>query len=471
MGRCYLVACLFACLWAQAGDWPTLGEGPSRNMVNTKEKSLPDDWDANSKTGVKWVAELGSQSYGNPVIAGGKVFVGTNNDGKRDPKVTEDKGVVMVFRESDGAFLWQAIHDKLPSGHANDWPQQGVASTPFVDGNRVFYVSNRCELICADTEGFTDGKNDGPFTSETYNGPKHADIIWSFDMIKELKVYPHNLANSSPLVVGDSVFVLTSNGVDKDHQKVPSPESPSLISVNKKTGKLNWAFKDTGTILHGQWSSPAYGVMGGKKQVVFGAGDGVVYSLNPDTGELIWKYDCNPKESKYQPGGYGDRNSIIATPVIYDNKVYLATGQDPEHGAGKGSLHAIDGTGTGDVTASKRVWALTGDDFGRTMSTVSISQGRLYVSDLEGFFYCIDAKSGKVLWKHDLFATVWGSSMVADGKVYIGDEDGDVCILKDGPQLEEIAEMNMGNSIYTTPSAANGVLYLVTRNKLFALKK
>jgi hypothetical protein len=110
-----------------SGDWPMWGGTPDRNMVSNM-KGLPIDWDIKTKKNVKWVAELGSQSYGNPVVAGGMVFVGTNNEGMRDPKQPGDRGVLMAFKESDGTFLWQQTSEKLSSGRANDWPYQGVAS-------------------------------------------------------------------------------------------------------------------------------------------------------------------------------------------------------------------------------------------------------------------------------------------------------------------------------------------------------
>src|ERR1044072_5399326 len=130
-----------------SGDWPMWGGTPDRNMTSNM-KGLPTSWDVKTKKNIKWVAQLGSQSYGNVVVSGGMVFVGTNNEGLRNPKVTGDKGVVMAFRESDGAFMWQMVHDKLASGRVNDWPYQGVASSPLVDGDRVYYVSNRAALTC-----------------------------------------------------------------------------------------------------------------------------------------------------------------------------------------------------------------------------------------------------------------------------------------------------------------------------------
>src|SRR5205823_4361565 len=172
---------------------------------------------------VKWVARLGGPSWGGPVVAGGKVFVGTNNHHPRDPKVTGDKGVLMCFNAADGKFLWQAIHDKLPDEGLNDNADQGVASTPTVEGGRVYYVNNRAEVVCADAEG-------DPATGK-------AKILWTYDMIGELKVFPCQVSACSPVVVGDRVFVVTGNGVNIQTGQVQQPDAPSFIALDKKTGK------------------------------------------------------------------------------------------------------------------------------------------------------------------------------------------------------------------------------------------
>ena len=233
------------------GDWPMWGGTPDRNMVSNM-KGLPTEWDVKTKKNVKWVADLGSQSYGNAVVAGGTVFVGTNNEGMRDPKQPGDRGVLMAFKEDTGEFLWQHTHEKLASGRANDWPYQGVASSPVVEGNKLYYVSNRAVVWCVDTKGFADG-NAGPMTDEKLTGPKDADGIWAFDMMEEVGSYPHNLANSSPVIFGDLLIVTTSNGQDESHVNVPSPKAPSIIALNKNTGKLVWEDNSVGrNILHGQ---------------------------------------------------------------------------------------------------------------------------------------------------------------------------------------------------------------------------
>ena len=111
------------------------------------------------------------------------------------------------------------------------------------------------------------------------------------------------------------------------------------------------------------------------------------------------------------------------------------------------------------------------DSYYRTISTVAIRDGLVYTSDLSGFFYCLDLESGKLVWKHDLLAAVWGSPTVIDGKVYLGDEEGKVVVLREGRKKELLAENDLFNAVYTTPVAAHGVLYVANRTTLYAIEK
>jgi outer membrane protein assembly factor BamB len=454
------------------GEVSMFGGDPSRNMADDA-KGLPTKFDPASGLNVKWVATIGSQSYGGPVVGGGKVYVGTNNEGLKNPKLTGDRGVLMAFDAADGKLLWQAAYPKLSAGRVNDWPLQGICSTPAIEGDRLYYVSNRAEVVCADTEGFRDKENDGPVTNEAETSDLDQDMVWSFDMIGELDVFPHNLAAGNPLIVDDVLYTVTANGVDEGHINIPSPAAPSFIALDKKTGKLLWESSLPGEkILHGQWSNASYGVIKGRPQVIFAGGNGWLYSFEPKTGKLLWSFDCNPKDAVWKIGGAGTRNYIIATPVIWEDKVYIGVGQDPEHGESPGHLWAVDATLEGDITGKGVVWQRSGEDFHRTLSTVAIDgDGILYAADLSGHLHALDARTGQLYWMYDVYAAIWGSPFVADGKVYLGDEDGDVVVLRAGKKMEVLHEVNMGSSVYTTPVAKDGVLYISTRSKLFALQE
>jgi len=450
---------------AVSADWPMWGGTPSRNMVSTMT-GLPVTWDVKTGKNVKWVAELGSQSYGNPVVAGGVVLVGTNNEAMRDPKQPGDRGVLMAFREATGELMWQATFEKLSSGRANDWPYQGIASSPLVIRGVAYFTTNRGTIVAADLEGFHDNENDGSFKDEKLTGKHDPDIIWSFDMIEEVGAFPHNLANCSPVADGGLLFCSTGNGQDESHVNVPSPKAPSIIALEIESGKLRWEDNSVGEkILHGQWSTPAVGDIGGVRQVVHAQGDGWVRGYEAQSGKKLWEFDTNPKDSVWPK----TRNEVISTPVIFENVVYISNGQDPEHGEGVGHAYAIDATKRGDITQSGMLWHF--DKIRRSVSTAAIKDGLLYIADFSGFLHCLDLKTGKPYWTHDMFAAIWGSPILIGDKVYLGDEDGDVAVIEHGKMFKLVSEINMGSSVYATPVPANGKLFIMNRNQLYAIEE
>ena len=523
-----------------AKDWPQWGGWSGKN--NTPDgKNIPIEWDIDDGTNIKWSAKLGSQTYGNPAIANGKVYVGTNNGAghlKRYPS-NVDLGCLLCFDEKTGEFLWQHSSPKLSTGRVHDWPLQGVCCSPVIDGERLWFVTSRGEVRCLDTEGFRDDENDGSYTAEPNENKDEADVIWVYDMMGKLQVSQHNMCSCSVAIVGDILLVNTSNGLDESHINLPSPNAASFIALDRNTGELLWSDKSPGAnILHGQWSSPTTGEFNGQSQVIFAGGDGWVYSFDPKgdgdgNAKLLWKLDGNPKDSKWILGGRGTRNNIIATPVVYDGLVYVAVGQDPEHGEGVGHVWCIDPNKRGDVSStlakgkdgkviparrlqavdteegekielnpnSAVVWHYTKVDsdgngkvsfeetMHRTIGTAAIKNDLLFISDFSGLFHCLDAKKidekttnedgthpPVVYWKYDMFAAAWGSPLIVDGKVYIGDEDGDIAIFKlsSDPEVamsdeEPIAEVNVGNAVYSSPVVANDVLYIANKSTLFAI--
>lgn len=514
------------------GDWPQWGGSRQRN--NTPPGgNIPTAWDVKSGKNIKWAVKLGSESYGNPCVANGKVFIGTNNGNgylKRFPS-SVDLGVMLCFEEESGKFLWQYSSPKLPTGRVHDWPHQGMPSTPLADGNRLWVTTNRCEIVCLDADSFYDQENDGPFREEANENLDEADIVWRFDMMKELGVSPHNMSNCSILMAEGILFVCTSNGVDESHGRIPAPDAPSFIAMDSITGKVLWTDNSPGqNILHAQWASASYGVLGGQPQVLFPGGDGWLYSFDPNGdgqghSKMLWKFDCNPKDTKYTLGGAATRNSLVAFACIYDGLVYLTVGDDPEHGEGNGRLWCIDPARKMDGSdvspelvvdtdgkvvphrrlcavdpsqgdrvipnpASAVVWQFVSFDanangevdfeetFHRSISTPVIKDDVLYIADFSGLFHCLDAKTGEVYWSYDQFAVAWGSALVVGDKVYVGDEDGDVAVFQHTPtprfdpaKGKLIAEINVDVAIYSTPVAANNVLYVACRHALYAIQE
>lgn len=524
------VACPRA--WGVEDAWPQWGGTPARNNV-APARHLPTQWNVgefDSQTGewqkdqvqnVRWAARLGSESYGSPVLAGGRVFCATNNGAGYLPRYPAeiDLGCLLCFRQSDGQFLWQHSSEKLPAGRDLDWPLQGICSNPLVEGDRLWAVTNRGEVVCLDTEGFRDGKNDGPFEQEAATTPEESDIVWRYDLMAELGSVQHNMACCSVTAAGNLLLVSTSNGIDGRHETIPAPQAPSFVALDKQTGKLLWADNSPGTnILHGQWASPAFAVLGGVPQAIFPGGDGRLYSFRAETSttgkpELLWKFDCNPKETVWKNGGRGDRNSLVASPVVADGLVYIVSGEDPDAGEGRGILWCIDPTRRGDVSPElvvdrqgqpvppRRLVALdrqageqllpnpnsaerwhygsakpsesrkkdSGPILHRSLSLAAISEGLLVLPDRTGLVHCLDAQTGKLHWTHDLLSAVWGSPLVADGRVYLGNEDGEVVVFALSDRLEILGQNAMGDAVYGTPTAVGETLYIATRSHLFAV--
>lgn len=508
----YSLLAVFGMTFAvRAADWPQWGGTNVRNMVSSekgmpiklnpgKKKSGSEEIDMATTENCLWVAKLGSQSYGTVTVANGRVFVGTNNESPRSPKHQGDRGIVMCFDEKTGAFKWQLVAPKLGAGKVSDWEFLGMCSSPTIVGDKGYVVTNRCEILCFDVKGMEDGnqgmqdeakymttpdKDGKPVTPEVDS--TDADILWVYDMRKELGVFPHNIASNYPLVVDGKVYVATSNGVDWSHSNLPAPTAPSFVAVNAETGEYEAEIpadaKVSENIMHCNWSSPSSITVGGKSQIVFAAGDGWVYGMGPASEKkkiddavselpIVWKYNACPKEYRFDDKGekkkyaeYDGPSELIATPTFADGLLYVAIGQDPEHGEGVGQLSCIDPSGTGELAAK---WTFKGLE--RTISTPAAKDGLLYACDYTGRLFCLDAKTGKEYWKFDTKGHIWSSPLIVDGKIYLGNEEGELFILAEGKELKEIGSIEFPAPVMGTPVAANGVLYLSTHTHLYAFK-
>lgn len=480
-------------------EWPMWGRDASRNMVgiasglpvDINPGELDDETEAailDEAKNIKWAAKLGSQAYGNTIVAGGKVYVGTNNESPRDEKQKGDRGVLMAFNEADGSFAWQLVIPKLGAGKVSDWEYVGLCSSPAVEGDRMWLVTNRGEVVCLDTNGMANG-NDGDFQDEAkYQsadgnpvelGEHSPDILWIYDMREELGVFPHNVSSCSPVVVGDKLYTATSNGVDWSHTNIPAPSSPSLVALDKNTGELigEEVSGVSERVLHASWSSPAYGKLGDKETIVWGGGDGFAYAFDPvtvkdeegfDVFKELWKFDCNPPEYREKDGKpikyatYAGPSEIIGTTVISDGLVYTIIGQDPEHGDGVGNIVCLGADG-------KPVWSST--EVGRSISTLSVADGLVYAAEYDGDIHCFDAKTGEAYWKHETQSRIWGSTLVADGKVWLGTEDGELHILQAGKELKSLGTIEFPAPIYSSAIVANNVVYVATQTHLYAIGK
>jgi outer membrane protein assembly factor BamB/HEAT repeat protein len=429
----------------------------------------PIDWDPTSGRNIVWSVELGNETYGRPVVAGNAVYVGTDNARHMNPDYQEPAGVLMAFQANDGKFLWQDVAPRVERG-LREFLLPSTTSTPYVEGNRLYYVTSECQLRSLDTQRFRGGDNTGPGQDEISHGSAAADIVWELDMCGRLGVFPHEATNSEVLSVGDLVMVSTSNGQNEGHTRVPSPRAPSLIAVDKRSGEVVWrAVGAGGQVLHGQWSSPVAANVNGRIQVLFGGGDGWLRSYDAASGHELWRFDGNPKDARWLPRpGVLSRSSIIASPVFADGRVFVAMGMSPGHDNGPSLVYAISPNGQGDVTESRRLW--TSRDIGRVVGTPIAKDGLLYIGDLGGTIHCLDAATGAQVWKHDTNDAIWGSLLLAGDRIYVGNIGGTMTVLRAGRRKQVLAQIEMDAPIYSAPALVGDALYLATGSRLYRIE-
>lgn len=511
-----------------ATEWPEWCGHADRNMISDSVGlpvvcGLPKGAESltHCPQDVVWARHLGQAAYGSPVVAGGRIYVGGCASGEGTPATL---GMLWCLNQADGRLLWQFRSPFISKLYNRSW---GITSTPTVEGNRVYLLGQLGEVLCLDVNGLVDG-NDGPFTNEAsllatgrtvikdkldgdgnrlveYTDgtpqslqPTDADIVWRFDMIRSARCWPFNALNAGIVVQGNHLYVATcsvmSRGggdtADEDildwetstgHTNYPSP---SIIVLDKATGTLV-AQDGTGAFdrsFHGAHASPCLGVVDGRPLIFWGSGDGTCYALDPTVvpgtngspGVLrtVWSFDCVAPES-YDAATLAKRPKrpveIMATPVFWHNRVYVAVGNDLLNSgpsAPQGRLLCLDARP--DIQGSRKLWSF--EDIRSSSCTVAIEAGRLYTGDAAGNVYCLDADTGHLNW-HYSTKPVWGSPLVADGRVYVPTHGRGLQVLAAAPRLDVLFNGSGGVYLDNSPAVAGQTIYLASAQNLFALRK
>jgi len=539
-------------LRAAAADQPQWGQAWTRNMVSD-EKGLPDSFDPKTGRNIKWAAKLGTEAHSTPIIAGGRVYIGTNNGEPRDPKHQGDRGVLICFDEKTGSLLWQLVVPKRSEDPYFDWPKSGMSSTVTVEGDRVYLVGNRNEVLCLDARGMANG-NDGPFRDEAAHmtaptdsnapprpvagaeimpqplvppadgklltpGPTDADILWIFDLVAEAGIWPHDAAHSSILIHGDHLYLNSCTGVDNTHKRIRRPDAPSLVVLDKHTGR--YLARDNERIapdiFHCTWSAPSLAEVNGRPMIFFCGGNGVVYAFetlakgatekrsdgafsqtaagqssttptlhSPAYLRKVWQFDFDPTAPKVDVHKYNTNrrespSNIYGMPVFHEGRLYVAGGGDIWWGKNEAWLKCIDAValnrpGGHPLPSDGRraggeglLWSYPLEK--HVMSTAAVYEGMVFMADCGRMFHCVEAKTGSRLWTHEIRGEVWASPYVADGKVYLGTRSGDFYVFAASREKKVLAELELVAPISATTTAANGVLYVATMSHLYAVQQ
>jgi outer membrane protein assembly factor BamB len=444
---------------------------------------------------------LGGKTHSTPVIAGGRIYVGTSHAEPRDPRRSGDRGVLLCLDEKTGALRWQLVCPKLTEDRYFDWPEEGMSSSATVAGDRVYLVTNRTDVVCLDVHGLANG-NDGPVQDEAVRavppgspevplGPLDADIIWAFSLKEQAGIWPHDGAHSSIMIRGEQLWLNTGTGVDNTHRVIRTPDAPSLVVLDKATGR--WLARDAEkiapTIFHASWSSPSSGRVGEQEIITFCGGNGMVYGFaplataalpavgaGPATLQRLFTYDPDPTGPKsdvhrFTTNKQEGPSNILGMATWHEGRVYVAGGGDLFWGKNTAWLQCFVpavGPDGGSLPESARQWSAPLRR--HTTCTPAVHQGLVYATDTMGTLHCLDAATGASVWTHECQGDFWASCLIADGRVYAGTRRGHFYILATGREKKELAHLDLGSPISATATAAHGVLYVATMAKLWAFK-
>ena len=385
---------------------------------------------------VIWKAPIGPQA-GSLAVAGDRVIVGTNNP------VGDEEAVVLCFSAETGKQLWRVAHRKMPH-RVND--VDGIIVSHFwIDKGRVYYVSNRSELVCVD---IADGR-----------------IVWKLDMVADLGVFPRDVADGgtlkpSAIVVGDVVYCITGNGINFNGDAVMNPDAPSFLAVNKQSGKVIWSSNAPGkNIVYGQWSRPGRATIDGKDQILFPAGDGFLYSFPPTGGPPLWKVRC-PDVYPGQP--VRQKPTPISAPLLVDGDVAYVCLSGDFGGSPSHPIYAVD------LRTHEIRWRYSDKRFDGTYGPMVRFEDKLYAAGYRGIFVALDAASGKPVWKHEFDDAIWGGPLIFGNKVYVYDYSLQVLAARDGTLLATY-EINAQPAI-GSPATDGKRIFVATHDYLWALK-
>jgi len=397
-----------------AEDWPQW-RGPSLNGLSTG-KNLPVHWSTTEN--VAWKLAMPSKAASTPIIWGNFVFLNVA-DG--------DDLALWCVDKAKGTLAWKKL---VARGNYKINKQNMSSPSPVTDGKNVYVMTGIGVLKAFDFSG---------------------NELWMRQIQKDYGRFGLNWGYaSSPLLYEDSLYVQVLHGM-KTHD-------PSyVLRIDKKTGKTVWrVIRPTDAVRESpdSYTTPTLLRYGNHVEIVITGGD-CVTGHDPGTGEELWRATgLNPdKNPNYR---------IVASPVVYDDVVYVPTRVRP--------LIAFRAGGRGDISQSHKLWSfMNGPDV-----PTPVTDGKYFYSvNDRGIVWCLDAKTGQEIWGGQRIkpATYSSSPVLADGKIYVTNEDGLTTVLRAGLKFEVLAENDLSDYILSSPAISDGQIFLRTEHFLYAIGK
>lgn len=436
----YVVLFLLLLPGAAAEDWPQW-RGPSSHGVSS-ESGLPTHWSASEN--IAWKVSLAGLGVSSPIVWGDRVFVTSQVGivparGGGHPQLARDDRalavrenpiggrrmkpapagkevflVVEAFRRSDGERLWEY---RVPA--TGEFPQlhekHNLATpTPVTDGELVYAWYGNGQLVALDMEGHP---------------------VWTRHLGVEYSSFLNPWGHGSSPVLYNDILVLLCDHVQNSY----------LLALDKDTGKQRWKVdRGEGRVSH---STPLV-VPGPRGDELIVNSSERIDAYNPASGELLWYAGSQ-------------RQTPIPSPVFRNGVIYMSRGYR------NSDVLAIRPGGRGDVSASGIIWRTpSGASY---VPSIVYYAGLLYMTNEIGVVTCMEAETGKRVWRQRLGGIFFASPVAGDGKVYMVSETGETFVLSAGGEPRILAQNDLGERLIASPAISNGRLFLRSDATLFCV--
>ncbi len=400
---------IFSAAVAAAADWPRF-RGPNGTGV-ADEKNVPVKW---TEKNILFKTELPGKGHSSPIVSKGKIFLQSSSDDLKER-------YLICLDAKSGAILWSK---SVPGGKVKTHVKNSPAScTPAADGERIYAV-------------FWDG-SDMSLSAFDYAG----EMKWQQPLGPFVSQHG---AGASPVVAGNNVVV----NVDQDGKA-------ELRAFDAKTGKPAWSKKRD--FERACYSSPFLLEKTDAGPDLLVASTGGVTAYDPNDGKVIWNYVWKFDKARLR---------TVGSPIYHAGMIFAISGD----GGGDRHMIAIKAGGAGDVSATNLVWQKK--KYTPYVPTPVAKDGLIFwVTDKESVAYCVDAKTGNVVWNERLGggAEITASLVMVDGKIYIINETGSVFVIAATKEFELLAKNDLHEPVFATPAIADGRMYVRGAKHLFCI--
>ena len=405
---------VFSFAVVHAENWPQW-RGPSLNGISN-EKNLPVKW--TTEENVAWKVAMPGVSGSTPIIWRDRIFLNVAEG---------DNLALWCVDKNKGEVLWK---QPLGAGNVKMRKHNMASPSPVTDGRNVYVITGT-----------------GILKSFDFSGKE----LWTRDIQKEYGTFGLNWGYaSSPLLFEDSLYVQVLHGMKTD-------EPSYVMRIDKKNGKTLWKVdRPTNAIRESpdSYSTPALLRYGKTTEIVITGGD-CVTGHDPATGKELWRANgLNPENAPFY--------RIVASPIVFNEIIYVPTRIKP--------LLAVKAGGRGDITTSHVMWSTAN---GPDVPTPVTDGKYFYVVNDKGIVFCLDAKTGTEVYGQQRLkpGTYSASPVLADGKIYVTNEDGVTTVFAAGPKFEVLAENPLNDYVLSSPAISDGRIYIRTTGHLYAIGK